>query len=146
MPAAGPLYLLDTNIFVHAIRGSATWHEIKRLRDPLNVQPRPIYSVVTEGELGSLAEQWNWGDDKRVQAEFLLGYFDRFGIDEPATLSTYARIDAESRKVGVRMGKNDLWIAAAAQVTGAILLTTDADFDHLNDRFFVVERVEPQGS
>lgn len=29
------------------------------------------------------------------------------------------------------MGDNDLWIAATAKVTGALLLTTDKDFDHL---------------
>jgi len=33
------------------------------------------------------------------------------------------------------MGKNDLWIAATAHVTGATLLTADADFDHLNGAF-----------
>lgn len=40
------------------------------------------------------------------------------------------------------MGKNDLWIAAAAHVTGATLLTTDADFDHLRDRFVTLERID----
>ncbi len=29
------------------------------------------------------------------------------------------------------MGKKDLWITAAARVAGAMLLTTDHDFDHL---------------
>jgi tRNA(fMet)-specific endonuclease VapC len=29
------------------------------------------------------------------------------------------------------MGKNDIWIAATAKVTGIPLLTTDPDFDHL---------------
>jgi len=30
------------------------------------------------------------------------------------------------------IGQNDLWIAAAAKATGATLLTTDRDFDHLD--------------
>jgi hypothetical protein len=30
------------------------------------------------------------------------------------------------------MGKNDLWIASAAKATGATLMTTDKDFDHLH--------------
>jgi predicted nucleic acid-binding protein len=29
------------------------------------------------------------------------------------------------------MGKNDLWIAAVAKVQGAVILTTDQDFDDL---------------
>ncbi len=33
------------------------------------------------------------------------------------------------------MGKNDVWIAATASVVEAVLLTTDADFDHLDPRF-----------
>ena len=39
------------------------------------------------------------------------------------------------------MGKNDVWIAATAHVNGAILLTTDNDFDHLTPLFFAVEKV-----
>jgi predicted nucleic acid-binding protein len=30
------------------------------------------------------------------------------------------------------MKQNDLWIAATAVATGATLVTTDKDFDHLN--------------
>ena len=33
------------------------------------------------------------------------------------------------------MGKNDLWIAAIAHVTGATLVTTDKDFDQLAGKF-----------
>ena len=29
------------------------------------------------------------------------------------------------------MGKNDVWIAATAKVSGTTLLTTDGDFNHL---------------
>ncbi len=35
------------------------------------------------------------------------------------------------------MGKNDVWIAAAAHVTGARIITTDTDFDHLHPGFLV---------
>lgn len=44
------------------------------------------------------------------------------------------------------MGKNDLWIAATAYVTGATLLTTDADFDHLPTELFARERVFVQAA
>ena len=37
------------------------------------------------------------------------------------------------------MGKNDLWIAASAAVTGAILMTTDKDFNHLHPG--LIERI-----
>ncbi len=55
-------------------------------------------------------------------------------------IDTYARLDHESRKLGRRMGKNDLWIAAVASVQGAVILTTDKDFDHLHPTMVRVER------
>jgi predicted nucleic acid-binding protein len=39
------------------------------------------------------------------------------------------------------MGKNDIWIAATVNVTGATLLTTDQDFDHLDGVFLARERI-----
>ncbi len=41
------------------------------------------------------------------------------------------------------MGKNDLWIAATANATGATLLTTDSDFDHLSPNFIDLIRIPP---
>jgi predicted nucleic acid-binding protein len=40
------------------------------------------------------------------------------------------------------MGKNDLWIAATASVLDATLLTTDNDFDHLQNEFLQVAKVD----
>ena len=40
------------------------------------------------------------------------------------------------------MSKNDLWIAATAYVTNATLVTTDKDFDHLNE-FIKVTYLDP---
>jgi len=63
----------------------------------------------------------------------------------------YAEIDAfsQGRLPGRRldcsarnMGKNDLWIAAVASTLNATLITTDSDFDHLNNRFLNVARFE----
>lgn len=48
-------------------------------------------------------------------------------------------IDDFSRKYPtgeIPMVKNDLCIAAAAYRAGSVLLTTDKDFDHLDDLFF----------
>ena len=65
-------------------------------------------------------------------------------------MRAYADIDAYSQGKLTRlsspftsknMGKNDLWIAAAAHVTGATLVTTDADFDHLDGVFIKLEKI-----
>jgi tRNA(fMet)-specific endonuclease VapC len=39
------------------------------------------------------------------------------------------------------MGKNDLWIAATASLLNLKLITTDADFDHLNTNFIELQKV-----
>jgi tRNA(fMet)-specific endonuclease VapC len=132
---ASPLYLLDTNILVHAVRGRATWNRIKAACDPLMAEPRPVYSMVTEAELLSFVEQQSWPERKREQAAFLLGYFGRITLDDPNILRAYVLLDAYSRRLpggSVKMGKNDLWIAATAKALGAVIVTTDRDFEHLN--------------
>ena len=50
-------------------------------------------------------------------------------------MEAYAVIDADSKSNGVSMGKNDLWIAEAAHVSGFDLIITDRDFDHLHPDF-----------
>jgi len=59
-------------------------------------------------------------------------------------MAAYSFIDAFSKRktedtngqmlqvAAIKMGKNDLWIAATAKVIDAPLITTDKDFLHLN--------------
>ena len=64
-------------------------------------------------------------------------------ISSEPVIAAYARLDQESRKLGRKMGKNDLWIAAVAAVQGAVILTTDKDFDHLHPTWVDREWVDP---
>jgi tRNA(fMet)-specific endonuclease VapC len=69
-------------------------------------------------------------------------------------LNLYGEIDAFSQGklqrplpngVSARnMGKNDLWIAAAASATQSILLSTDRDFAHLEGAFIKFEYYDPK--
>ncbi len=131
MPAPIP-DLLDTNIFVHLARDDDLGMHLKTDRELLLTDATPAFCVVTEGELRSLAYQFNWGKEKVDRMRFLLEYFRRIPIDTPEVMEAYAVIDADSKTNGVNMGKNDLWIAAVAHVTGFDLITTDSDFDHLH--------------
>jgi tRNA(fMet)-specific endonuclease VapC len=101
----------------------------------MNAIPRCLYSVVTEGEISSLAIQLTWGSFKTSQMGMLLGYFTRTDISDPVILQDYATIDAYCKTKGFTLGKNDLWIAATASAMGATLLTTDKDFDPLDGLF-----------
>ncbi len=129
------LYLLDTNILVHLVRRDATGLLVQNQYQPLMIEPRPLISVVTAGELRSLAYQFRWGNQKRDQALYFLDYFRQISIDHPDIVEAYAVMDAFSAHVGRSMGKNDAWIAATAKIMGATILTTDGDFEHLTPQF-----------
>ena len=64
-----PVYLLDTNILLHLIRGKSTGVYIDatfQLRQQLYT---PLICVVTHGEIWSLARENGWGQAKRLALE-----------------------------------------------------------------------------
>ena len=143
---ATPLRILDTNVLVHYVRDDRTWARIRLDYQLLVVEPTPLISIVTEGELRSLARQRDWGRDKRDRMEFALGYFKIVPVDTPEQVSIYADIDNHCSERGRIMGKNDLWIAATAALTDARLLTSDRDFDLLDTVFLNLELIRaPEG-
>lgn len=127
-------WLVDTNILIHVLRGSPLGRHVV---DSLKFRARdrtPLLSVVSQGELFSFARHNRWGKQKLDLLEELLN--ELVIVDVVATSrvlhEAYAELDALGRPLGRKMGKNDLWIAATAAVNGALLLTTDKDFDHLS--------------
>ncbi len=120
--------ILDSNILLNYVRRSQLAEEIEARYRLLTAQDVPLISIVTEGELRALALQLMWGEQRRRHLEALLDYFTIIPLPFGAVVETYAEIDNFSKRSGVPMGKNDLWIAATAAVTGARLLTTDKDF------------------
>ncbi|MBB6051357.1 type II toxin-antitoxin system VapC family toxin [Armatimonas rosea] len=136
------LLLLDTNILIHGARRSDVWAQIVSLCDPMLALPIPLVHIVSHGESLSFAEQRSWGEERRKQLTYLLGYFEMITID-PLDLDSYALLDSYSRRKGFRMGKNDLWIAAAAHTSGATIVTTDRDFDHLDGKFLQRLWIDP---
>ncbi len=112
-----------------------------------------IISIVTKGEIESIAVQFKWGDKKNEQLKALLNHFLIVPIDSNQIVNTYAEIDAFSQRkhptihakhTSRNMGKNDLWIAATAYVTNSTLITADGDFDHLDKIFFPIKKLKVQ--
>ena len=148
-------FLLDTNILLGLTR-KAPWANWAYSHFDLG-SPAVIYytSVVCVGELRALAEKFGWGRQNRTRMDSVLKELPVLPIKEPDILTAYALIDAWSsgRKVtapggasppkpAVKMGKNDLWVAATAHASGAILLSTDGDFEHLDGVWFRYEPVD----
>ena len=93
----------------------------------------------------ALAEKNGWGEPKRRELDRVLAGLPQVDISKRDILKAYALVDAWTHgrpvaapgdapppKPAKSMGKNDLWIAATAHATGAVLITTDRDFDHLH--------------
>lgn len=135
--------ILDSNILLHYVRQNPLAEVIEVRYGLTTADPVPIISIVSEGELRALALQLAWGAQKRQRLEDLLDYFTIIPLPFSRVLAVYAEIDDYSRRNGVAMGKNDLWIAAAASVTNARLLTTDKDFDHLHGVFLSRDWIDP---
>lgn len=129
------LYLLDTSILLHLIRGKSTGSYIDTTYKLRAQRYTPLICVVTHGEIWSLAREHAWGEQKQLALEVMLSNLVTVDVNSDAVIAAYVDIEEASRRVpggAVNMGKNDLWIAAATKVSGATLLTCDRDFDHLD--------------
>jgi len=140
--------LLDTNVILNIIRAK----DVAAITNFINPHGSLIYiSVVSEAEAKSLAIRNKWGTNR---LNHLNNFLDTVTIIDVNQLSVniYADIDAYSQRLNPafenypfetprNMGKNDLWIASLAALLGLRLITTDADFDHLNNVFFEVRKI-----
>ena len=136
-------YLLDTNILLHLLRGNDLGQHIDArftLSSSLNYS---MISVVTAGEMLSLAMQFKWGQKKIKKLQDMLDELVWIDINRPEILTAYAEIDSFSTSTGRKMGKNDVWIAATAKAANATLLTTDPDFDYLEGTHLMRIWIDP---
>lgn len=137
-------YLLDTNMLIHYVRGDALATHLESLYSLRASQASPIISVVTVGELRSLALQLAWGEAKLRQLQKLLEECVIVPLNLAGIIEAYAELDNYSVKAGRAMGKNDIWIAATAKATGTRLLPTDKDFDHLHPLHIQRDWIDPK--
>jgi tRNA(fMet)-specific endonuclease VapC len=145
------IYLFDTNILLHYLRQDTRWNYIQEKFDISN-KPDNIMSVVSWGEIYSLGLRNHWHLQRMKVIEQLDKHFIVADINIDEIIRTYGKIDTYSQgkllekpapkgMTARNMGKNDLWIAATVHVLEATLLTTDNDFDHLQDTFIKIDKV-----
>lgn len=144
-------YVLDTNILLIYLRDEKTKSLIEEEYNPMGGDNNPMISVVTVGELRSLAKRNYWGNKRFKAVEQLMGKLIILDIKYEEVIQKYAEIDAYSQdkirenRLGMtsrNMGKNDLWIAATTTVTQSKLITADNDFDHLDEEYFDVVKIK----
>lgn len=140
------LYLLDTNVVLALVRGGELGAFIDATFCLRANRLRQAVSVVTHGEVRSLARRRGWGEAKLTALQDALDALVTVDINVAEVIDAYVDIDVFSSRYtgGARnMGKNDLWIAACAKAAGATLLTTDKDFVHLNPAMVDVRYIDP---
>lgn len=130
-PASG-LVLLDTNILIHLLRATALGARAASEHALRSRSERPLLSIVTVGEALAFARKRGWGTPKVTALWELIQQFVIVDIHSDEVLEHYATLDAFREAHGRALGKNDLWISATAAATGALLLTTDKDFEPLH--------------
>lgn len=148
--------LFDTCAIIDIVRGKAKSERILDWIKSLEPQPRQFISTVTKAELLAFALYHGWQANKNaLLQEFLNGinYIDINNTDY-ALIDNYKFIYAYSRNAvpdsdgnfkggsHVKMGKNDIWIAATAKTLNATLLTSDKDFEHLNPLIIDVKLIQ----
>jgi tRNA(fMet)-specific endonuclease VapC len=144
-------YVLDTNILLIYLREERTKSFIEAEYDPMGKNNNPIISIVTVGEIRSIAKRNYWGPKKIRAVEGLMNKLIITDIKYEDVIEKYAEIDAYSqdkikeKRLGLsarNMGKNDLWIAATTAITNSKLITSDSDFDHLNNQYFELVKIK----
>lgn len=135
--------LLDTNILLAYIRLGLLGQFIRAVYNLYSLQPAQIVSIVTLGEIRALALRHNWGAMKLAELQRRLNAVTVVPLPFGGIINAYAQIDHCCVQNGLAVGKNDPWIAATANVTGATILTTDRDFDPLHGLFLQRTWVDP---
>ena len=146
-------YILDTNILLQIIRENDSFLQLLEKYELINSTNETYISIVTVGELYSIARQNSWGEKKKKLLENLARLCPPIPIEKQILIDAYAEIDAFSNgKIlenplpkglsSRNMGKNDLWIAATTHVLAGTLITTDADFMHLKDIYIGLEYIK----
>jgi tRNA(fMet)-specific endonuclease VapC len=116
--------LLDTNAYSALRRGHAEL--ARRFRHAETV----VMSTVVVGELLYGFRHGTRAAANEAELEDFLGRPNtRFAEVTQTTAERYSRIAASLRNKGMPIPTNDIWIAAHALETGALLLSLDQHFD-----------------
>ncbi|MBZ0272094.1 type II toxin-antitoxin system VapC family toxin [bacterium] len=133
----------DTSVLVHLLRGKRTGVQIFNDYQLGTRVEKAFISIVTAGEILSFAAQSKWGAQRINDMYAYLHELAIVGLDDFEIAEIYSDLDTSTRRCGLTVSHNDLWIAATALNINAYLLTSDRDFLPLADLGVRVEWVDP---
>ncbi len=142
-------YVLDTSALLILLRGKDLGDQIDR-EFGLRASPHlHTLSIVTHEELRVLADRNGWAGARAEALAKALREFVTVDVSGSGIVEAYRQIEQINAGMPAghqNMGKNDVWIAATALITGLPLITTDTDFNHLNGKIITVHYVNPQST
>ena len=121
-------YLLDTNIVLHATRENSPISKAIDTQFQLRSSPfRPTICEVTVAELWAFAQ--SWGEKRKELLKRTIGDLLVVPIGDARIHHRWAELYsfARSKGMAIQHDHNDVWIAAAAHVTGLQLLSMDGN-------------------
>jgi len=148
-------FVLDTGVVGAYLRNAPIWQRMAADHRLLEDDAMRIVSVVSWGELFSIAQINQRGQPKQRKLSSLLEtlYVVDIAHADEQLIADYCTLDAFSRNAlqhkplpngSRKMGKNDLWIGATAKTAQAELITMDGDFDHLHGHYLTVHKYPPK--
>lgn len=144
-------YTLDTNVLLFYVRDDSTRRFIEENYAPFDNDNQSVISIVSVGEIMVLASANNWGDRKLKLVQRLIDKLVIVELNYQEVIDNYIEIEQYNRNIHpskkrkgshIKMGKNDVWIAATTMATKSKLITADKDFEHLDGDFFDVILIE----
>lgn len=144
-------YFLDTNLVLIYAQGSPIADLIEQDLQLFDKKNNLFASVVTVGEVESLMIQRQYGEKKKQAFRDLMDSLAILDINIKEVIARYAEIDSFSQgrnsskpsSFSARnMGKNDLWIAATSSHYDLVLVTTDQDFNHLDQEYLKLKHID----
>jgi predicted nucleic acid-binding protein len=129
------VYALDTTTFSQLMRENP---KAKARLASLSAEDRVVVSPMVRGEIQYGLQRISDGKRKHVLAEKAAKLFDTIPCEglAPGAGDQYARIKREAELKGTPLDENDLWIAAAALDSNAILVASDSDFRRIEGLSF----------
>ena len=111
-------YLLDTNIFIAAMKG------VQKVRDKLAILPLSdlLLSPVVLGELQLGVEKSRHREKNASRLALIVEGIQLAALDAE-TSRHYGEIRAELERAGTPIGANDYWVAAQGRALGAVVVT-----------------------
>lgn len=96
------LHLLDTNVLVALIRAGALGQHIDTTYQPRQARFKPLVSVVSIGEMQSLARQFAWGPKKIAEISKLVENLVVEDISSPDILAAMERLTTQAVRLAAR--------------------------------------------